>query len=152
MTPLSLPRRALIAGAGAAASAAAGFRPAQAQKREITELEMANKGPGFFVPPARKSGREEGWIGGKTKLLESAVQAVSADLSHRSLVEAVDAAKRNMLAFATVLVELEQATVEASSWMADFVPSEEVVRRLRLVVEDVMLGETGQCVNQHVLR
>ena len=120
--------------------------------REITELEMAKKGPGFYYPPARKSGREEGWIGGKTKLLESAVQTVSSDHSHRSLVEAVDTAKRNMVAFAGILRQLESATIEANSWMADFVPSEEVVRRLRLAVEDVMLSETGQAVNQHVLR
>jgi hypothetical protein len=120
--------------------------------REITDLEMVNKGPGFYFPPPRKSGREEGWIGGKTKLLESAVQTVSSDLAHRSLVEAVDAAKRNMVAFASVLRELEAATIEAGCWMADFVPSEEVVQRLRLAVEDVMLAETGQAVNQHVLR
>ena len=57
-----------------------------------------------------------------------------------------------MLLFAQVLTDIEKVTFEASSWMVDFVPLEEVVHRLRLAVEDIMLSETGQIINQQVLR
>ena len=72
------------------------------------------------------SGSGSGTGGSKTALLDEKLELIGSEIFHRPLAESVDAAKRNMSIFASVLKDIEKACFEANSWVAEYVPPEEV--------------------------
>ena len=106
-------------------------------------------------------GKKGDYIGGHVRYeqLDASMAEAAAAVSsgkgdkdvHQSLIAAVTASENNISAFASVLIQIEEALMQTIADKNIFQSLQEQVQDLRKLVEEVMFSPQGQLLNEHVL-
>ena len=106
-------------------------------------------------------GKKGDYIGGHVRYvqLDTSMAEASAAVSqgkgdkdvHQSLIAAVAASENNISAFASVLIQIEEALMQTIADKNAFQSLQDQVQSLRKLVEEVMFSPQGQLLNEHVL-
>ena len=116
---------------------------------------------GTTLGDCNPEGKNGDYIGGHVRYvqLDDAMNEVASSVTqgegdedvHQSLIAAVTASEHNISAFASVLIQMEEALMQTIASESNLVSPLEQVQGLRKEVEEIMFSPQGQLLNEHVL-